>query len=151
MTTARESVGRPSDAALWAGVEHNLREVVLPAVTDDFARMAVVQLVGLARYAIERGEDPTAERTNTLADALDQLAGNSLVDAHWSEGLMRSADTVTEAASAVLVACVGMPAGDPYAVAVRTVLRPILVAQLDEDLAGNSVLLGSFRGKLPDA
>ena len=33
---------------------------------------------------------------------------------------------------------------------VRTRLRPLLVDQLDADLAGEDVLLGAFRGRLPD-
>ncbi len=154
MTAAGEpvdAIGRPTDAALWASVAHTLREVVLPAVIDEFARLTVVQLVGLARYAMERGDDPTAARTQALADALNQLSGLPVVDACWPVGSQASTAAVMEAASAVLAACVSLPSDDPQAVAVRAVLRPVVVAQLDADLVGNVVLLDAFRGRLPDA
>jgi hypothetical protein len=144
-------LGRPSDGALWASVAQTLAEVVLPAVVDEHARIALVQLVGLARYAIERGADPTSQRVSEVASALDALRGNPLADAQWSPGAPRDATSVMAAASALLAACVARPALDDHVVAARTVLRAVLVAQLDADLAGNAVLMAPFRGRLPDA
>jgi hypothetical protein len=154
MTTRTEPVGpigRPTDAALWAGFARTLREVVLPAVTDEFARLTVVHLVGLAHYAMVRGEDQTAAHTQALADVLNQLRGLSVVDACWPVGADASTGAVMEATSAVLAACASLSADDHQAVTVRTVLRPVVIAQLDADLVGNAVLLDAFRGRLPDA
>ncbi len=149
--TDNQPLTRPSDAALWASIAQTLRNVVLPSVTDEHARIAVTQLVGLAHYALERGADPTVRRSTEIVEALDNLCGNSLVDAHWSPDSPRDDRSVMTAASAVLQSCVGLPADDRAVVAVRSVLRSVLVAQLDADLAGNTVLLAPFRGRLPDA
>ncbi|MCB0982939.1 MAG: hypothetical protein KDB17_20145, partial [Ilumatobacter sp.] len=73
----------PTDAELWRGVEATVRNVLLPALSDDWARAAAVQLVGLARYAQRRPADPTGDRAAELAAALDSLGHNALVAAHW--------------------------------------------------------------------
>ena len=132
-------------------VGQTLRNVVLPFVTDDHARSAVVQLVGLALYAVERGADPTESRVEEIASALDELRGNRFADAHWPPGSPRDGESVMRAASDVLSTCVGLPDDDAEVVAVRSTLRPVLMAHLDADLASNGVLMGTFRGKLPDA
>lgn len=134
---------RPSDGALWASVETTLRDVVLVDITDPFARLAVVQLIGLAHHARTRPEDPEAERSGQLAVALDALVSNSIVAARWPS------DDTNGAAAAVLTAAVGRDDAD--AQAVRGVLRELLVAHLDADLAESSVLLGAFRGQVPRA
>ena len=144
-------IARPSDDALWAGMVQTLRDVVLPAVSDDFARITVVQLIGLAQYARTRGEDPTANRSDAIAAALNALTGCSLVREHWQQHADRDPRAVLRAASDLLVACIALPDDDPDAVAIRAGLRPLLLAHLDADLAGNAVLLSAFRGKLPDA
>ena len=144
-------VGRPSDDSLWAGVEQTLRDVVLPAVADGFARISVVQIIGLAHYARTRGDDPTAERVAAVAAALDGLADRAPVTAHWPQDGPRDAAAVMGAAAGVLVSCVALPDDDHDALAVRAALRPVLVAHLDDDLAGNAVLMSAFRGRLPDA
>ena len=73
MTTPRP-IGRPTETALWACVETTLRRAVLPAIDDAHTRQVVIQLVGLAAYARERGDDPTGERIAALAHVLDGLA-----------------------------------------------------------------------------
>ena len=144
-------VARPSDDALWAGMVQTLRDVVLPAVTDEFARISVVQLIGLAHYARTRGEDPTTPRADAVAAALDTLIGFSSVSKHWQPQGTRDPVAVLRAASEALVACITLPDDDTEAVAIRDGLRPLLLAHLDDDLAGNAVLLSAFRGRLPDA
>jgi hypothetical protein len=134
---------RPSDAALWRSVESTLRDVVLGAVADPFARLAVVQLIGLARYASTRGLDPVDDRREALGSALDQCLANTIVARHWP------GPDAFAASSAVLVDAVGRD--DVDATEVRTVLRTLLVEHLDADLADNNVLLGAFRGQVPDA
>lgn len=142
-------IGRPTDAALWHSVVSTLRTVVLPDVQDPFARNAVIQLIGLALYALGRGDDPSANRVEAIAMALDSLVTNPLVAPQWPVSGPRLAATVMEVASTVLTAAVGHHDAD--ADAVRAKLRPLLIADLDEDLTGTIVLLNAFRGKLPDA
>jgi len=131
----------PSSDALWASVSATVRELVLPELTDEFARLAAIQLVGLAEYARARGPDPADERRRDLSACLDALAANALVAAHWP------GRSIESACSAVLVDALEHPGADADEVKVR--LRPLLVAHLDADLAGNAVLFGAFRGALP--
>lgn len=136
------AAGRPSDEALWGCVATTLREVVLPALDDQWARAATVQLVGLAAYARTRAADPAVARAEELGRALDELAANELVAGHWPGDAL-------VAAAAALAAAVGRR--DEAAEAVRARLRPLLVRHLDEDVTEHEVLLGPFRGRLPDA
>lgn len=134
---------RPSDDALWASVESTLREVVLGAVSDPFARLAVVQLIGLARYASTRGVDPVDDRREALGRALDGLGANAIAARHWP------GPDAFIASSSALVDAVGRD--DAAATEIRTVVRTLLVEHLDADLTDNNVLLGAFRGQVPDA
>jgi plasmid stabilization system protein ParE len=145
-------IGRPSDDALWASVVATLRNVIIPAVDDEHARLAAIALVGLAGYARRRGSDPTSIRVDELADALDVLASNPIVAPHWSAGALRDRATVMAACAAVLAAAVDADDVQGDAVAhVREALRSLLLAHLDEDLASDLAMLDAFRGKLPDA
>lgn len=131
----------PSDEALWDSVEKTLAGVVLPAITDAFARASVLQLVSIARYAATRGNDPTIDRLDSLAQLLDEL------------GVQRSgndATSVHQAASAALVSW-EETAHSEAAVEVRAKIRLMLIEHLDADLATNRVLMNGFRGVLPDA
>ncbi len=148
--TPPEPIGRPTDAALWASVEVTLRRAVLPGLDDPHTRQVVVQLVGLAAYARDRGPDPTAERIDELARELDRLAGDGhpLVADRWSPEHARDAKAVMTACADVLAASVDADEAIQHGVHIR--LRPLLVDQLDTDLASEDVLLGAFRGRLPD-
>ena len=137
---------RPSDEALWAGVGATLRDVVLPRLDDGWARTQTIMLIALAEQARTRGADPAPRMRADVATALDSLAGNPLVAAHWPADPAGWADPSTAAAGA-LVAAVGRD--DAAAEDVCRVLRPLLVAQLDELLATNATLMDAFRGKLP--
>jgi len=133
---------------MWRSVEATVRNVLLPSITDEWARVITVQLVGLARYAATRPADPTAARVAELAEALDRLAGNPVVAAHWQ---LRSTEpiAVLRAVSAVLADAVSRDdqAGDD----VRVGLRSVVSRHLDEDLAVTGMLMPYFRGQLPDA
>lgn len=136
---------RPTDDAIWASVATTLREVVLPAVSDEWARQSVIQLVGLAEYARARPPDDSDARRDRLRAALDSLAGNPLVA--WPP-----ADDTGEpeqAAARALTAAIGRVG--PEAEAVRQALRPVLLADLDADLEATASLDAAFRGRLPDA
>ena len=137
---------------MWKCVEDTLRTVVLPALSDEFARASVVHLVGLARYATERGPDHSVQRVAEVAAALDALSHHALVARHWTPTSPRTPDAVMDVAAYVLADCAGIVGDDDDAAAdVRAALRTLLVTHLDEDLAGNAVLLSAFRGRLPDA
>ena len=142
-------IGRATDAALWRSVASTLRTVVLPDVQDPFARNAVIQLIGLAHYALGRGDDSSADRVEAIAAALDSLVVNPLVSGYWPVPGSRSSAMVMGVASTVLAEAVGRH--DTDSDAIRAALRPLLIADLDEDLVGTAVLLDAFRGRLPDA
>ena len=143
-------IGRPTDAALWASVEATLRRAVLPGIADPHTRQVVVQLVGLAAYARDRGPDPTADRVDELARELDRLVGDGhpLLAGRWSSEHARDAGAVMTACADVLAAAVD--ADEAARRDVRRRLHPLLVDHLDTDLASEDVLLGAFRGRLPD-
>jgi hypothetical protein len=128
---------RPSDDALWASVSATLRDVVLPHLDDEWAVAQTVMLIALAEQARTRGEDPVERQRTELAAALDGLAANPLVQP----------GEPSAAAAAALAAAIGRD--DEDADEVRRVLRPLLVAHLDELVASNASLMDAFRGKLP--
>ena len=135
---------RPTDDALWASIGETLRTVVLPALVegraDAWARVQTVQLIALAEIARTRGADPAPRRRHELAVTLASIAGNPLLGDH------RPGDEHA-AAAAALAAAVGRT--DPDAEQVRATLRPVLVAQLDDELTVSSPLIEAFRGRLP--
>lgn len=137
-----------TDDEILRSVEVTIREQLLPALPADqaWARAAAVQLVGLVRYAQRRAPDRTAERVDELAGVLASLSGNELVAAAWDGD--RSQRAVMTAASAALTAAV--PRTDDAADEVRTVLRPVLVRQLDDELASTAPLVAAFRGQLDE-
>jgi hypothetical protein len=135
-----------TDAEIHGAVAATVYDVLLPALRDDaeWARTAAIQLVGLARYAAERGPDQTAARVAELAGVLSALAGNELVAAAWAGD--RSQRGVMAAAGAVLAAAVvreGRAANEA-----RAAIRTVLVRQLDDELAETASLVDAFRGKL---
>jgi hypothetical protein len=98
---------------------------LLPNVTDPFVRETTIQLIGLAIYARDRGDDESDQRLVELALALGPAGG---------QDVLRSCTAVLS---------------DPEHQAYGAV-RQILVRHLDEDLASEAVLLEAFRGRLPD-
>ncbi len=134
-----------TDAQLWRGVEVTVRDVLLPAITDEWARAAAVQLVGLARYAARRPPDPTAARVVELANVLDHLHANELVAAAWN-GERSDPLGVFCAVGRVLASAVDLDG--PDADQVRAELRTVVVRHLDDDLAVTGPLVDAFRGNL---
>lgn len=135
---------RLSDADLWRGVEFTVRNVLLPAIDDEWARAAAIQLVGVARYAGRRPGDRTVEQAAEIAEALTSLSGNPLV----KQPADASPRAVLEAAGATLAAAVADDGADGDAV--RTVLRPVVLRHLDDEFEITGPLVNAFRGKLDD-
>ena len=125
-----------------------MRDVLLPSLADDWARVTAIQLVGMARFAATRPPDPTPARVAELTEVLDRLGDNPIVAPHWPAP-SASPEAVLAAVSAVLAGAVARDdaAGDE----VRAELRPVVSRHLDEDLAVTGMLMPYFRGQLPDA
>lgn len=140
-------VREPTDADLWRSVEVTVRNVLLPSLADDWARVAAIQLIGLAEFARTRPEDPLDDRVAELATVLDALGDNPIVAAHRPASA-EDAAAVLGAVSAILADAVARQddAGDE----VRARLRPIVSRQLDDDLAVTGPLMPYFRGQLPE-
>jgi hypothetical protein len=142
------SLAEPTDPQMWRAVEATIRNVVLPSITDDWARVAAVQLVGMARYAQVRPDDPVPARVAELRGVLERLAANPIVAAHRPQPDPSDGD-VMATVGAVLADAVGRD--DAPADEVRAQLRPVVRRQLDDDLASSGMLMPYFRGELPDA
>jgi hypothetical protein len=138
---------RIDDDELWAAVEATVRDTLLPDLSDEWARSAAVQLIGIARYARHRGSDPTGDRSQELAEALDELStdGNEIVAAVWPDAGL----TANAAVARCLAAAVTR--SDAVAATVTERLRPIVIDQLEDDLENTAPLIDFFRGRLPDA
>ncbi len=141
-------MAEPTDRQMWRAVEATVRNVLLPSITDDWARVAAVQLVGLARYAERRPPEPLPEQAAELRATLDRLTANPIVAAHLVPSDAADAD-VMRAVGAVLADAARRD--DPPADEIRLQLRPIVRRQLDDDLASTGMLMPYFRGELPDA
>lgn len=135
-----------SDAEIHRAVAATLRDVLLPALPEDaaWARAAAIQLVGLTRYASQRGPDRTAARVAELAALLNSLTGNELVAAAWDGDPSQRA--VMGAVGAVLAAAVARDDGASRAAV--DALRPTVVRHLDDELAETAQLVDAFRGRL---
>lgn len=138
----------PTDREMWRSVETTVRDVLLPSIADDWARVAAIQLVGMARFARTRPADPLGDRVAELVALLDAATGNPIVAAHWPAG-SRDPAAVLAVVGRVLSDAVSRDdaAGDD----VRARLRPVVRRHLDEDIAVTGVLMPYFRGQLPDA
>jgi len=135
-----------TDREILRSVEDTVLRVLLPSLRDDagWARAVAIQLAGLARYAARRPADATAERVEEITAVLGGMTGNEIVAGVWNGAT--SQRVVMEAAGAALATAVGRH--DEAADEVRRRLRPVLIRQLDDELADTSMLVDAFRGKL---
>jgi aminoglycoside phosphotransferase (APT) family kinase protein len=117
----------PSDSALWRSVASTLSDEIIPALRPGPAQAVARQLMGLARYGLDRGPDPTPARTLRLAAVIGAGAA-----AGWDE--------VAAQASAILTADRSGRAGAERAPDIRTVLFDFLT----EDQAKAAPLLETF-------
>jgi hypothetical protein len=120
-----------------------LRDVVLPSVEGEWPRYSADLLVGSLEYAKQLlDEDRNGQRRAELAGAIDEV--RTLVaaesESHWADAL--AAESPFEAASQLLVAGQNHPG--PIADGVRSILHPVLNAQLDTEFARTIGLFGAF-------
>ena len=137
-------VAEPTDDQLWHGVEHTVRDVLLPAIDDEWTRAAAIQRVGLARYAATRPPGRVDANTAELARVLATLSGNPLV-----ARVPRASDSATDVFAAVGAALAAAVDDDgPDGDEIRAVLRPVVTRQLDDELAVTAPLIPYFRGQV---
>ena len=118
------------------------QDAVCSAALDDPVdeRRRRRDVAALAEHARTRGPDPAPRRTDELAAALDSIADNPLVRDRWP------GEPYATAAAALSAA---VTADDDAGRQVRSVLRPLLVAHLDDELAVTTPLIEAFRGRVP--
>lgn len=132
-------IGRISEAAARSAVAPTLRAVYADPA-GDWARQALAQLIAVVEHVVGRSADPTEERRGALRDALADLAGHPLV-APDGPPEQRAADALAAAAGR----------DDDAARAVQAALRPLLLAELDGELASTMEMMEGFRGRVRDA
>ena len=126
MSSQPSRVDRPTDDALWRCVADTLQTVVLPALRPGFERDSARQLTGVARFALSRSPDRSAERARELAGLL---------------GL----PVETESPRVLGEASRALVSGDTPAVRAR------LLGYLAEDVEEAAPLLETFSGHDPAA
>ena len=137
-------MAEPTDDQLWHGVEHTVRRVLLPAIDDEWARAAAIQLIGLARYAATRPDGRVEANAAELAGVLTALAANPIV-----AGVPRASESPTDVLAAVGAALAAAVDDDgPDGDEIRSVLRPVVARQLDDELAVTAPLVPYFRGQV---
>lgn len=147
MTEAR----LPTDRQLWHCMSETMRSVVLPRLQDPWARVALIRLIGLAEYAPMRGEDPTPGRVAELVACIEGLANRhpELREHLPSAWPAQDPREVFDLCGQLLAGAVGQTTAG--AESIRTELRPMLVAQLDDELSVTTPLIAAFGGQLSDA
>ena len=144
---SRCAVAEPSDAEMWRSVEATVRDVLLPSIADDWARVMAMQLVGMARFAATRPRRPDCRRGwPSWPTVLDRLAPTPS-SRRTGRCRRQRPEEVLAATGAVLAGAVARDdaAGDE----VRAALRPVVSRHLDEDLAVTGMLMPYFRGPAP--
>ena len=135
-------IERPDDREILASVAATLRSEVYPELHPGWARSTVAQLVALCELALQRGTDPEPQHRAELAAALDDLIANPIV----IESIRPEMSSWEQAAAVLATAA---PRTDRAAIEVQRRLRPLLVRQLDDELATAAAMLAGFRGRLP--
>ena len=136
----------PTLSQLLESAIRTIEEVLMPELQTPWARSSAMGLVGQLRYALARGECGSlaaqdAELEGCLEGLLDEFPGlrellstiETSGDASWD---------LRERASRLLVFALDGQA--PEAAAIRARLRPLLTAQVMQDLAETGPMLQAF-------
>lgn len=133
-------------ACLYPDVEMILRaaistieEVLTPELQSDWARYSAALLAGSLQYALDRCTSGVAERhASELGAALASLQARSPEIA----ALASPADAIEQRAGSLLSYAQRNPG--PLSDTIQQALRPLLLAQLAEDLTESRPLLAAF-------
>ncbi|MEZ5218769.1 MAG: hypothetical protein R2715_19800 [Ilumatobacteraceae bacterium] len=130
----------PSDASVARNTAEVLLSTVLPTIDDPHVRATVLQLAAVTRWHAERDSTTPAGR---------EAAQETVLAAHDARSILGLPDASTSTvAGAVLVGAVD-PMCDERVRACAAELRPLLLADLDADLAAEAPLIDAFRGRMP--
>ena len=129
------SLDRPGDDALWRSVADTLDRIVLPAIRPGFEQDSARQLLGLARYAMNRRTGSDGPVDPGLAVALGRPAGEPA-----AELLGRAADLLVRARQPHVEQVDAEQVGS---------VRAILLDRLAADIAEAAPLMETFSGHTP--
>ncbi len=138
----------PTDAQLWHCMSETMRNVILPSIEDPHVQLTLIRLIGLAEYAPSRVADPDGRRIDELVSCVDILAARypdvqQQLPGEWP---VKDEATVLDLCSKILASAVG-DTGE-QAQSIRSELKSLLVAQLDEDIVDTDPLISFFGGQL---
>ena len=136
----------PTPSQLLQSAIRTIEEVLMPELRTQWARSSAMGLVGQLRYALARGESSSlAAQDAELERCLEGLLGEFSELRELASTIEPSGDAswdLRERASRLLV--FALENQSPAAAAVRTRLRPLLTAQLLQDLAETGPMLQAF-------
>jgi hypothetical protein len=136
----------PTESELLESAIRTIEDVLAPELRTDWAKSAAIGLAGQLRYALNRqSQDSLATQDDALQLCLDTLCADydtlAAVVGTAAARDDRSWD-LRDRASLLLVHALDRE--DPAADAVRTQLRPLLIAQLGHDLGESAPMLHAF-------
>jgi hypothetical protein len=133
----------PTPSQLLQSAIRTIEEVLMPELQTQWARSSAMGLVGQLRYALARGEgDSLAAQDAELEGCLEALLGEFPELRELSSAIEPSGNAswdLRERVSRLLVFALDNQA--PAAAAVRARLRPLLTAQVLQDLAETGPML----------
>lgn len=136
----------PTQSQLLQSAIRTIEEVLMPELETQWARSSAMGLVGQLRYALTRGESGSlAAQDAELEGCLEGLLAEFPELRELLSAIEPSGDAswdLRERASRLLIFALDGQA--PAAVAVRDRLRPLLTAQLLQDLVETGPMLQAF-------
>jgi hypothetical protein len=136
----------PSESELLESAIRTIEGVLAPELRTDWAKSAAIGLAGQLRYALNRqAQDSLATQDEALEQCLEKLCADfdTLADVIGAAALRDDQSwNLREQASLLLVHA--LDRAGPAADAVRTQLRPLLIAQLGHDLGESAPMLHAF-------
>lgn len=136
----------PTQQELLAGAIHTLEEVLIPELHSDWARSSAMGLLGQLRFALSQA---ASDSLATQSGALDERMNALCIEFSELRAIAAQVDEsddpawdLRERAGRMLV--FAQEDDSAAAVAVRERLRPLLVSQVEQDLAETHSMLQAF-------
>jgi len=146
-----ESVYHPTLEEVLDGAVATIRDILIPNLTDAWARASAVQLTGLLTYASRLPTELVfTGRLMEIGGAIESLLASYLelhepfAGRHPGPHTEAGAVDTLQLASDMLVYAIRNQ--NPASEAIRGELRPLLVRQLVEDSQRTSAMLMTFSG-----